>query len=259
MDARELRDDLSPHRNASWTIIGDEDRATILRALDLLAAVEGSQDDLVRRLNGVYTIPVTDGGGPLNGKREFTRTFDVPPIQREAAAALVAMKADNDRMRERLEIVTATDGEGNRIPFDPSWPDGIEARDETIRQQDKQIAELKAAKEKAEAERDEIKRHAEFNANTRATVDYLLAQAGFAPDSSVRNLLACMNFDSAAHPKDAPEPESKLARAVRLARGGEAPPPQFNSGHCAAKEGASGTNSETVAAMALDTINERTP
>jgi len=46
--------------------------------------------DLVRRLRGEYRIPITDGLGPAGGEepenhKEFVRTFEVPPIQKEAA------------------------------------------------------------------------------------------------------------------------------------------------------------------------------
>ena len=43
---------------------------------------------LIERLNGRYTIPVNDGAGLLDGKDTFSRTFTVPSIQLEAAAAL---------------------------------------------------------------------------------------------------------------------------------------------------------------------------
>ena len=48
-------------------------------------------EDLQPRLKGVYTIPVNDGAGLLNGKREFTRKFDVPPINLEAAALIAEL------------------------------------------------------------------------------------------------------------------------------------------------------------------------
>ena len=43
---------------------------------------------IVNRLRGIYTIPVDDGAGLLNGKDTFTRDFDastLPPINAEAA------------------------------------------------------------------------------------------------------------------------------------------------------------------------------
>lgn len=49
-------------------------------------------DDLIRRLRGVYVIPVNDGAGLLNGKDTYTRTFDVPAIHREAADALEQLR-----------------------------------------------------------------------------------------------------------------------------------------------------------------------
>ena len=39
---------------------------------------------------------------------------------------------------------------------------------------------------------------AEHNKRTRDAVDRLLSEAGYQDDSSVRNLLACMNFDAIA-------------------------------------------------------------
>lgn len=40
---------------------------------------------LTDRLRGIYTIPVNDGAGLLNGKDTFTRNFETTPIQHEAA------------------------------------------------------------------------------------------------------------------------------------------------------------------------------
>ena len=41
----------------------------------------------------------------------------------------------------------------------------------------------------------------EWNKRIRDSVDSLLEQAGFAPDSSARHQLACMNFDDVIHVK----------------------------------------------------------
>jgi hypothetical protein len=64
-------------------------------------------DDLTRRLRGVYVMPVNDGGGLLNGKDTFTRTFDdLPAIQGEAADALDAVRAERDealRKRDQMQ------------------------------------------------------------------------------------------------------------------------------------------------------------
>ena len=48
--------------------------------------------DLVKRLRGIYTVPISDGCGPLDGKSEFTRTFKTPLIQHEAAARIEALE-----------------------------------------------------------------------------------------------------------------------------------------------------------------------
>ena len=47
---------------------------------------------LIDRLRGIYTIPVNDGGGLLNGKDTFTRTFPVPPINVEAAGEIETLE-----------------------------------------------------------------------------------------------------------------------------------------------------------------------
>lgn len=41
--------------------------------------------DICQRLRGIYTVPVNDGAGLLDGKDTFTRQFETAPIQHEAA------------------------------------------------------------------------------------------------------------------------------------------------------------------------------
>ncbi len=65
-------------------------------------------DDLVNRLNGIYRIPITDGLGPAGGEEpnnpnEFVRTYETPPIQKEAAARISALEAENKRLREAIK------------------------------------------------------------------------------------------------------------------------------------------------------------
>jgi hypothetical protein len=48
---------------------------------------------LVERRRGVYTVPINDGAGPLDGSYEFTRTFETPPIQHEAAAEIERLRS----------------------------------------------------------------------------------------------------------------------------------------------------------------------
>lgn len=104
MNARELHDKLS--RSGANPDLAEfcAGHATILRALDLLSAVEGAQDEIVRELRGQHcrdfgSDPQCDADG-----------LCICAMHERAAAALVAERA---------------------------------------------------AKEKAEAERDELKRHAE--------------------------------------------------------------------------------------------------
>jgi hypothetical protein len=60
-------------------------------------------DGLIERLNGVYRIPIKDGLGAVGGgdepdnPNEFVRTFPVPPIHKEAAAALTAERERADK------------------------------------------------------------------------------------------------------------------------------------------------------------------
>jgi hypothetical protein len=49
-------------------------------------------ESLINRLNGIYTIPVNDGAGLLNGKDTFTNTYPVPPINREAVLAITELR-----------------------------------------------------------------------------------------------------------------------------------------------------------------------
>lgn len=46
---------------------------------------------LTDRLRGIYVLPVNDGAGLLDGKDTFTRNFETPPIQHEAAGVIEAL------------------------------------------------------------------------------------------------------------------------------------------------------------------------
>jgi hypothetical protein len=54
-------------------------------------------DSLVDRLRGIYTVPVNDGAGPLNGVDTFARAFSVGQIQHEAADEIEHLR---DRIAE---------------------------------------------------------------------------------------------------------------------------------------------------------------
>lgn len=66
------------------------------------------ESTLVDRLRGVYTVPVNDGAGLLNGKDTFTRAFEVAPIQKEAAdeierlrSRIAKLESERDSLRDR--------------------------------------------------------------------------------------------------------------------------------------------------------------
>jgi len=48
---------------------------------------------LTDRLRGKYVLAVNDGAGPLNGSNTFTRQFETPPIQQEAAEVIEVLTA----------------------------------------------------------------------------------------------------------------------------------------------------------------------
>ena len=61
--------------------------------------------DLLSRLRGVYSVPVNDGGGLLEGKDTFTRTFPATPINLEAADAIEALQTQLNECREALKVL----------------------------------------------------------------------------------------------------------------------------------------------------------
>lgn len=54
--------------------------------------------NLSQRLVGVYTVPVNDGAGPLNGKMTYTQEFPTPPICHEAAKTIESLVDLLDRV-----------------------------------------------------------------------------------------------------------------------------------------------------------------
>ena len=58
---------------------------------------------LVNRLRGIYTVPVDDGAGLLNGSDTFTRKFDgLPPINEEAAKRIEQLESDLELAKEKI-------------------------------------------------------------------------------------------------------------------------------------------------------------
>ena len=58
--------------------------------------------DLLDRLRGKYVLPVNDGAGLLDGKDTFTRQFETPPIQHEAAAEIERLRKVAEWCKRRL-------------------------------------------------------------------------------------------------------------------------------------------------------------
>lgn len=62
--------------------------------------------DLLNRLDGIYTVPVNDGAGLLNGKDTFTRKFDnLPPIWKEAADEIRGLNRELANAYQLLGLV----------------------------------------------------------------------------------------------------------------------------------------------------------
>tara|TARA_R110002096_G_scaffold66682_2_gene162176 strand:- start:10429 stop:10743 length:315 start_codon:yes stop_codon:yes gene_type:complete len=55
------------------------------------AEMSAPVERLVMRLRGDYSIPINDGCGPIDGKMEYERHFDTPPIQVTAADVIKEM------------------------------------------------------------------------------------------------------------------------------------------------------------------------
>lgn len=68
-----------------------------------LQAMPSSQ--IIDRLRGIYTIPVNDGAGPLNGSDTFTRRYFTGAIQHEAAKRLEKAERDLAQSREQNEAM----------------------------------------------------------------------------------------------------------------------------------------------------------
>lgn len=89
MNARELHDHIAEYGLlVAITHYKGDDTATILRALDLLARVEESEDELVRELRA---------NAELSGSKTVARLFD------NSAATIVALKAHAEAMADAIQ------------------------------------------------------------------------------------------------------------------------------------------------------------
>lgn len=97
-----------------------------------------------------------------------------------AQAEAARLSAENDRLRERLEIKWAYDGAGNRIPFPEGMDrlDGIECRDETIKGLEERCARLSAEVEALRATNRDLHRRTQkaerFRARHNGSFIYLI-------------------------------------------------------------------------------------
>jgi len=82
MDAKELHQTMSMCHPNNWVITNPEIRATILRALSLLASVEGSSDEVVRELQRVV----------LPSLRDYGQGYSAAVAERAAAHILALRK-----------------------------------------------------------------------------------------------------------------------------------------------------------------------
>ena len=80
---------------------------------------QSDKDTLVDRLRGIYTVPVNDGAGLLNGKDTFTSTFDVPPIHKEAAARIEQLQRELAEALHWKEVYFRSNAEA-RAPLSAS-------------------------------------------------------------------------------------------------------------------------------------------
>lgn len=72
--------------------------------------------DLVSRLRGNYSIPINDGGGPIDGKMTFDRSFAVPPIQLEAAEEIYRLRSALIKIQDTINDDSISEGiQCNRV------------------------------------------------------------------------------------------------------------------------------------------------
>lgn len=107
----ECREVCAAHVDVRWANFGRE-FAEAIRSLPVHPqAGTPTYGDLVDRLLGKYVIPVNDGAGLLDGKSTFTRHFNAPPIQRDAADAIKSLEHQVNALQAKLrKIVEAADG-----------------------------------------------------------------------------------------------------------------------------------------------------
>lgn len=85
--------------------------------------------DIVKRLRGIYRIPVNDGGGLLNGSDTFERRFEPTPIMVEAAAEIEALRARVAELEKLVDDMRDVCVEKIEHRWGGNCPDRLEGRD----------------------------------------------------------------------------------------------------------------------------------
>ena len=118
-------------------------------------------NDLIRRLRGEYRIPITDGLGAAGGDEpknpnEFVRTFEVPPINKEAAALIEQQAARIAELERHPYHYIGRDG---KTVLARDLEDRAEALSAKVAEQDSEIVGLRGLlrRSRKEVRDDEIR------------------------------------------------------------------------------------------------------
>jgi len=175
MDAKELHQTMSMCHPNNWVITNPEIRATILRALSLLASVEGVGHNAV--------VP------ELRGIAEYfnNRSPEYQNVVLAAAARIVSDAQEKERLRAELKIANESGRQLGRLYAEEK-------------------ADRKAAEARCAALRAELAR---VKANCKIVYwpkdgSYPIEHTMAANKDCYEMILAQMERDRAAHPKDAP-------------------------------------------------------
>ena len=188
MDAKELHQTMSMCHPNNWVITNPEIRATILRALALLASVEGSSDEVVRELQRVV----------LPSLRDYGQGYSAAVAER-AASHIIALRAELERERMRLcacgvaAMANTPESAANARQTHPDYRSAS-------------LSDVEQAVDREMALRAELAR---VKANCKIVYwpkdgSYPIEHTMAANKDCYEMILAQMERDRAAHPKDAP-------------------------------------------------------
>lgn len=105
--------------------------------------IQGAEELAIAAVVNGAARELTGGGAEQNANARLIA--DAPRL----LAEVLRLRAENERLHDRLEDNVMGDGHGNLVPCEPgSIPDGIECRDETIKLQRQRLGELAAENER---------------------------------------------------------------------------------------------------------------